>query len=156
LSEDPDKRVLVLEAGGEDRTPFIRVPAGLQKLSAKYDWCYAAEPDASRQGIVDNWAAGKVVGGSSSTNAMLWGRGHPNDFERWSALGAKGWDYQSVLPYFIRAETFEGVGDGTRGTSGPQHVSPVRIDHPLTDAFIDAAVEAGYANNTDYNGATQE
>jgi choline dehydrogenase len=156
LSEDPSTRVLVLEAGGEDRSPFIRIPAGLQKLSAAYDWCYTAEPDESRNGIVDSWAAGKVIGGSSSTNAMLWVRGHPKDFDRWSDLGAKGWDYASVLPYFIRAETFEGQASPSRGTRGPQHVSPVRIDHELTSAFIMAAGQAGHRFNHDYNGDSQE
>jgi choline dehydrogenase len=156
LSEDPSVRVLLLEAGGADRTPFIRIPAGLQKLGAQYDWCYTAEPDPSRNGIVDNWAAGKVIGGSSSTNAMLWVRGHPKDFDRWEGLGAKGWGYNIVLPYFTRAETYDGPPGPTRGTSGPQHVSPIRIDHELTDAFVAAALEAGHPANPDYNGVSQE
>jgi choline dehydrogenase len=156
LSADSAHRVLVLEAGGEDRTPFIRVPAGLQKLSTKYDWRYAAEPDESRNGIVDNWAAGKVIGGSSSVNAMLWVRGHPADFDHWADLGCTGWDYRSVLPYFRRAERFEGGSDEFRGGDGPQCVAPMRVRHVLTDAFVDGASQVGHRVNGDYNGATQE
>ncbi|SNQ45292.1 conserved hypothetical protein [Frankia canadensis] len=156
LSADSGASVLLLEAGGHDRSPNIRIPAGTQRLSRKYDWQYRAEPDASRGGHVDTWAAGKVLGGGSSINGMVWVRGDPADFDEWAKAGCDGWSYANVLPYFKRAEHFHGVGDpGYRGSQGPQSVSPIRVDHPLTTSFIDAAVEAGHALNPDYNGQTQ-
>ncbi|SNQ45317.1 conserved hypothetical protein [Frankia canadensis] len=156
LSADSAASVLLLEAGGHDRSPNIRIPAGTQRLSRKYDWQYRAEPDASRGGHVDTWAAGKVLGGGSSINAMVWVRGNPADFDEWAKAGCDGWSYTDVLPYFKRAEHFRGVGDPAfRGSGGPQSVSPIRVDHQLTTSFIDAAVEAGHTLNPDYNGESQ-
>jgi choline dehydrogenase len=140
LSEDPSVNVLLIEAGGSDRSPYIRIPAGLKWLGAKYDWCMKGEPDWSRDGFVDTWAAGKVLGGSSSINAMQWARGDRGDFDAWADAGAVGWDYESVLPYFRRAETYKGGANTCRGGDGPLHVSPVGVTHPLTDAFVEAAV----------------
>jgi choline dehydrogenase len=156
LSQDPANRVLVLEAGGNDTSPYIHIPAGLMLLQEKFDWRYQARPDASRNGAADKWAAGKVVGGGSSINGMLWVRGHPADFDSWRDSGADGWDYRSVLPYFIRCERYNRPGGPYRGASGRQHVEHVRDIHPLTEAFIAAAVERGYPYNPDYNGETQE
>jgi choline dehydrogenase len=156
LSADPSISVLLLEAGLPDRSVYIHIPAGLMLLSEKYDWRYKAEPDASRNSIDDTWAAGKVLGGGSSINAMLWVRGHPADYDGWSKAGCVGWDYESVLPYFVKAETYERPGGPLRGTSGPQHVSHIRGMHPLTYSFIQAAVQAGHPFNADYNGASQE
>ncbi len=153
LSADRAHRVLVIEAGTNDLSPYIHVPAGLMRLQKKYNWRYEAEPDASRHGAVDHWAAGKVLGGSSSINGMLWVRGDPSDFDGWAASGCEGWDYAQVLPYFLRAETYERPGDPYRGAGGPQHVSHLRGIHPLTGEFIAAALEAGYAYNPDYNSA---
>ncbi len=156
LTEDPRVRVLLLEAGGEDRSPYIRIPAGMLRIRSRDAWLYAAEPDASRNGVVDNWVGGKVIGGSSSVNGQVWTRGAPVDFDDWSANGAKGWDYASVLPYFTRIETFAPGGDEYRGAHGPQHVAHSRVDHRLTDAFVEAARQAGHAFNPDYNAAHQE
>jgi choline dehydrogenase len=156
LSADRAHRVLVLEAGTNDTSPYIHVPAGLMRLQKKYNWRYEAEPDASRHGAVDHWAAGKVLGGSSSINGMLWVRGDPSDFDAWAAGGCTGWDYEHVLPYFLRAETYERPGDPYRGAKGPQHVSYLRGIHPLTGEFIAAAMEAGYPYNPDYNSARHD
>lgn len=156
LSADHSSSVLVLEAGTNDTSPYIHVPAGLMRLQKKYNWRYEAEPDASRHGAVDHWAAGRVLGGSSSINGMLWVRGDPSDFDGWAAAGCEGWDYAHVLPYFVRAETYERPGDPHRGNGGPQHVSHLRGIHPLTEEFIAAAVEAGYPYNADYNSARHD
>jgi len=156
LSADRAHRVLVLEAGPNDTSPYIHVPAGLMRLQKKYNWRYEAEPDASRHGAVDHWAAGKVLGGGSSINGMLWVRGDPGDFDGWAASGCEGWDYARVLPYFLRAETYERPGDPYRGTGGPQHVSHLRGIHPLTEEFVGAAMEEGYPYNPDYNSARHD
>jgi choline dehydrogenase len=155
LSEDGSARVLLLEAGGNDLNPFIRVPAGVKQITARYDYQYEVEPDPTRGGVVDHWASGRVIGGGSSVNAMLWVRGHPADFDSWAKSGATGWDYASVLPYFIRTETFEDGGDETRGHRGPLHVSNVRLNHLMTDTFVRAGQELGHPANPDYNGRTQ-
>jgi choline dehydrogenase len=156
LTEDPHVRVLLLEAGGEDRSPYMRIPAGMLRIRSKHAWLYEAERDASRNGVVDNWVGGKVIGGSSSVNGQVWTRGAPVDFDDWSANGAKGWDYAAVLPYFTRIETFAPGGDAYRGDRGPQHVAHSRVNHRLTDAFVEAARQTGHAFNPDYNGARQE
>jgi choline dehydrogenase len=156
LTEVPDVSVLLIEAGGYDWHPYFRVPIGVKKLGKRYNWRYEAEPDESRAGIVDHWAAGRVVGGGSSVNAMVWVRGNRADFDDWAAAGCPGWDYEGVLPYFKRAETFHADGDPRyRGQSGPLSVSYAGVDHELTDAFIAACVETGLPNNPDYNGAVQ-
>jgi choline dehydrogenase len=156
LSADGCHRVLVLEAGREDRSLYIHIPAGAKRLSTRYDWRYPGEPDPTRGGVRDTWAAGRVVGGSSSINGMIWVRGHPADFDGWAAAGCAGWDYLSVLPYFERAETYHGPTHERRGDSGPVSVAPVRCHHPITDTFVRAAQEAGLEWNADYNGPDQE
>jgi choline dehydrogenase len=156
LSEQTDARVLLLEAGGNDWSPYIRIPAGFLKIGSKYKWDYPGEPDASLGGQARNWDAGKVVGGSSSINAEVWTRGHRADYDHWADMGCKGWDYHSVLPYFRRGETFEGGETAYRGGSGPQRVSLPHYDDPLIHTFISAAQEAGFAYNPDFNGETQE
>jgi choline dehydrogenase len=157
LSEDPRRRVLLLEAGGEDRHPAIHVPAGIVRLigNPRVDWAHLAEPDASRDGKVDLWPAGKVLGGSSSINGMLFVRGAQADFDGWAAAGNRGWSFADVLPYFRRMESSP-IGGEWRGDAGPLHVGPLRTTHPLGDAFVAAAVAAGLPANPDYNGATQE
>lgn len=152
LGESGTFRVLVLEAGGGDRSLSILVPAGRLRMSDKYDWGYSAEPDSSRYDRTESWESGKVLGGSSSINGMIWVRGAPQDYDRWEALGCDGWDYTHVLPYFKRSETFEGGGDRYRGDSGPQHVSYLHLHHPLTDCFVHAAQQVGFPFNPDYNG----
>ena len=153
LSERRDVSVLVLEAGGRDWSPYLRIPAGRIRMNDKYDWSYPAEPDPSRLNNAENWESGKVLGGSSSINGMIWVRGAPEDFDGWSQLGCEGWDYRSVLPYFRRAETFEGGASEYRGGSGPQHVSYLHVHHRLTDVFVEAAQTAGFPFNEDYNAA---
>ncbi|MGY1940948.1 GMC family oxidoreductase [Nocardia gipuzkoensis] len=155
LSESGRYRVLVLEAGGEAWSPFIHVPAGLYKLPPELDWQYSAEPDPSLDGRVDRWAAGKVVGGGSSINGMIWVRGNPLDYDEWEKAGAEGWSYRDVLPYFRRAETFDGGADEYRGNHGPQYVSRTRVRHPLNDAFVMAGDQSGLPYNPDYNGRQQ-
>jgi choline dehydrogenase len=156
LSEDPDVRVLLLEAGGRDLSPYIHFPAGFYKLKPKYNWWYEPEPDPSVNGRVEHWPAGRVLGGSSSINATTWTRGHRADFDLWAASGCEGWDYASVLPYYRRCETFAGGADDFRGGSGPQHVMYTGIKHPLTEAFIQSAQQRGMPYVRDLNGAKQE
>jgi len=156
LTEDGHTTVLLLEAGGEDRSPFIRIPAGVLQIRSKYGWQYETEPDASRDGVRDMWFSGKVIGGSSSVNGQVWTRGDPGDFNEWAAQGCPGWDYDSVLPYFKRTETFAGGADAYRGGSGPLHVSWSGVDHPLTGPFVEGAQQAGLPFNPDYNASGEE
>lgn len=166
LTADGRTTVLLLEAGGEDLSPFIRVPAGFPMMDPeKFNWRYTAEPDPSRNGIVEHWGGGRVLGGSSSINGQVWTRGNRADYDAWAALGCEGWDHASVLPYFMRAETFSGAGSGgagggagggLRGRKGPLHVSYPRFDHPLTEAYLAAAQQSGLPFNDDYNGAAQD
>lgn len=151
LSERRDLRILVLEAGQRDWSPFIRIPVGRLRMSLKYDWDYPAEPDPSLDNRIENWESGKVLGGSSSINGMGWERGDPAEYDEWARLGCEGWDYISLLPYFKRAESFEGGETSYRGGHGPMHVCYVRSHHPLVDDFISAARTAGFELNTDYN-----
>lgn len=157
LSANPANRVLLLDAGIPDKSPYIHFPAGIVKAASdpRLNWNYLAEPDPTRGGAREIWPAGKALGGGSSINGMIFVRGHPLDFDDWAAAGADGWDYQSVLPYFRRSEHFEGGGNEFRGDSGPQAVSHLRVDHPVTDAFVAAAEQAGHAINEDYNAARQ-
>jgi choline dehydrogenase len=157
LSEDGCSRVLLLEAGSHDRIIPIRVPAALMKLKPSYTWGYMGEPDESVNGTAAAWPAGKVLGGSSSVNAMAWVRGAQYDFDSWAADGCTGWDYASLLPLFKRMERFKGTGDDHyRGRSGPLSVAHARLSLPVVEDFIHSAVEGGYPYNTDYNGADQE
>ena len=155
LSEDPRTTVLLIEAGGEAKGLAIKVPALIQKLGSDLNWLYPVEPDASRHGIVDPYSGGRVLGGSSSTNHMMWVRGNPADYDGWASTGCDGWDYASVLPAFRRTERFEDGADRYRGGAGPQRVARMRVPHRMTDLFVSAAVEAGYPAVDDYNGAEQ-
>ena len=132
------------------------MPAGKLKIPAKYNWAYTAEPDPSRNGVVEHWAAGKVTGGGSSINVTGWIRGHRGDFDAWAAAGCTGWDYDNVLPYFRRSETFVGGASRFRGDRGPQHVAYPGVEHPITSAFMDAAEQCGHPYNPDLNGELQE
>jgi choline dehydrogenase len=124
-------------------------------MKKAWDWNYPAEPDASRNGFADTWPGGKLLGGGSSVNAMVWVRGNRADFDNWASLGCEGWDYASVLPYFSRAEDWEGGRDEYRGTGGPQRVSRMRISNKLIPAFVSAAQQSGLPLNEDYNAASQ-
>lgn len=158
LSEDPGVRVLLLEAGGVDWSPYIHVPAALIKAigNPRHDWMNLALPDASRGGKVDLWPAGKGLGGSSSINGMLYVRGAPADFDRWEALGNPGWGYASVAPYFKRLEQTVWGDDALRGRDGPMRVQPLRTLHRLSRVFIEAAGQVGLPFTADYNGTAQD
>jgi choline dehydrogenase-like flavoprotein len=156
LSADPSKRVLLLEAGGWDRHPLIRIPAGLARLPERFDWRFDGTPDPSRNGMQDTWAAGRVLGGGSSINMMFWVRGERSDFDEWRDSGCPGWGYDAVLPYFKRAETFADGPSPYRGDSGPVSVTPVKMRLDAIDDFVAAAVAAGHELNPDYNGERQQ
>jgi choline dehydrogenase len=158
LSADPDNRVLLLEAGGSDMNPWIHIPVGYFKTmhNPATDWCYLTEPDegiASRQ---LQWPRGKVLGGSSSLNGLLYVRGQPQDYDRWAAMGNRGWSFEEVLPYFKKSEDQERGADAYHGVGGPLKVSDLRLRRPIADYFIEAATQVGIPFNADYNGARQE
>jgi choline dehydrogenase len=158
LTEDGRSTVLVLEYGGSDRSIFIQMPAALSipMNSKAYNWGYRSEPEPHLGGRRIACPRGKVLGGSSSINGMVYVRGHPLDFERWEAEGAKGWGYRNVLPYFRRAERFQAGADAYRGDAGPLATSHGRKCNPLYEAFIEAGRQAGYAVSPDLNGERQE
>ncbi|HXE24175.1 MAG TPA: choline dehydrogenase [Roseiarcus sp.] len=158
LTEDGRSSVLVLEYGGSDRSIFIQMPAALSipMNSRTYNWGYESEPEPHLNGRRISCPRGKVLGGSSSINGMVYVRGHPLDFERWEEEGAKGWGFSSVLPYFRRAESFAGGADAYRGGEGPLTTARGRKSNPLYGAFIEAGRQAGYAVSADLNGERQE
>jgi 4-pyridoxate dehydrogenase len=158
LTEDRDVRVLVLEAGGWDRSPFLKLPLGWGRvlLDRMCDWGYDSEPQDTLAGRRIEVARGKVVGGSSSINAMAYVRGNRADYDRWAAGTTPDWSYEQVLPYFRKQETWEGGSDAYRGDAGPLAVRKSRYQDPLVEAYFAAAQDAGYARNDDYNGAQQD
>jgi choline dehydrogenase len=158
LSQDGRSTVLVLEYGGSDRSVLIQMPAALSiPMNMKaYNWDYLSEPEPYLNNRRMHCPRGKVLGGSSSINGLVYVRGHPLDFERWEEEGAKGWGYRNVLPYFRRAESFAGGADAWRGGGGPLATAHGRKSNPLYDAFIEAGREAGYAVSSDLNGERQE
>jgi choline dehydrogenase/4-pyridoxate dehydrogenase len=158
LTEDPGIRVLVLEAGGWDRDPWIRIPLGWGRIleERRHDWGYFAEPEANVNGRRVECARGKVIGGSSSINAMAYTRGHRADYDRWAASGLEGWSYAHALPYFRRQESWEGGASVYRGGDGPMTTRMSRYADPLIDAYIQAGAAAGHPLSDDYNGAQQE
>ncbi|MBL8708285.1 MAG: choline dehydrogenase [Rhodospirillaceae bacterium] len=158
LSADPNTSVLVLEAGGWDRDPWIHIPLGWGKILQKrlHDWNYFCEPEASVGGRAVECARGKVVGGCSSTNAMAYVRGNRGDYDRWAASGLDGWSYDKALPYFRRQESWEGGGNAFRGGDGPIGTQYCHYQDPLLQGFIDAGQSAGHGWTDDYNGARQE
>jgi choline dehydrogenase len=157
LSEDPTTKVLVLEFGGKDNSVFIQMPSALSipMNSKKYDWGFYTEPEPGLGGRRIHQARGKVIGGSSSINGMVWVRGNAGDFDDWETSGAHGWSYADVLPYFRRAET-NVMTDEYRNQGGEQHVSRAPVTNPLYRAFIEAGRQAGYPVSEDYNGFMQE
>ena len=151
--------VLVIEHGGSDAGPFIQMPGALSypMNMARYDWGYQSEPEPHLGGRRLACPRGKVIGGSSSINGMVYVRGHARDFDTWSEMGAQGWSYADVLPYFRRMENWHGQGDASwRGQDGPLHISRGPRDNPLTRAFVEAGRQAGYPVTADYNGQQQE
>jgi choline dehydrogenase/4-pyridoxate dehydrogenase len=158
LTEDRDKRTLLLEAGGWDRDPWIKIPLGWPRLllKRKHDWMYFAEPEATSGGRGLECARGRIIGGSSSINAMAYTRGHRGDYDRWAASGLTGWSYGHVLPYFRRQESWEGGPSFFRGGDGPLSTQTTRFSDPLVDAFAAAGQAAGHKATPDHNGAQQE
>jgi choline dehydrogenase/4-pyridoxate dehydrogenase len=158
LSEDGNARVLLLEAGGWDRDPWIKIPAGWPHIliNRKHDWMYFAEPEATTAGRGLECARGRVIGGSSSIHAMAYVRGHRHDYDRWAASGLAGWSYADVLPYFRRQERWQGGANLYRGGDGPLATQMCSYSDPLVDAFAAAGQAAGYDATADYNGAQQE
>jgi len=158
LSEDPDVRVLVLEAGPKDRSIFIHMPAALSYPLAndKFNWFYQSEPEPFLDGRSIYCPRGRVLGGSSSINGMAYVRGHARDYDRWSQSGLQGWGYAHCLPYFRRAQNHELGPDDYRGGEGPQHVSAGKMTNPLFQAWIEAGRQAGYPITEDMNGYQQE
>lgn len=158
LSEDRNLNVLLIEAGGTDKHPYIRVPAasGQAIFNERFNWMYMTEADASRTGVPEMWPAGKALGGGSSINGMMFVRGHKADYDHWAELGATGWTYNDVLPYFKKMETNERGANEYRGDSGPMHASEVRANHRLTDNWLQAAQNAGIERSDDLNGECNE
>ena len=158
LSEDGRNSVLVLEYGGSDRGPFIQMPSALSypMNMSLYNWGFETEPEPHLGGRRLATPRGKVVGGSSSINGMVYVRGHARDFDTWEALGAKGWGFRHVLPYFKRLEHSHGGEEGWRGENGPMHVRRGSRRNPLYQAFVEAGRQAGYPLTVDYNGRQQE
>jgi choline dehydrogenase len=157
LSEDPDASVILLEAGGPDSAPEIHMPAGIGLLGkGPFDWDFDTEPEPQLHGRRLYLPRGRVLGGTSSTNAMIYIRGNRADYDGWAAAGADGWSYEQVLPYFKRSEDNERGEDAYHGVGGPLGVAESRSNHPLIDRFIEAGEAAGYQRNPDFNGAEQD
>jgi 4-pyridoxate dehydrogenase len=158
LTEDAAVRVLVLEAGGWDSDPFIFIPIlwGRNALQRRHDWNYSTEPETTLAGQRLPIFRGRVIGGSSSINAMAYVRGHRGDYDRWAAAGLPQWSYAHALPYFRRQERWQGGADAYRGGDGPLTTCRPEFDDPLAEAFLAAGAAAGLPFTEDYNGAQQE
>ncbi|MCH1474624.1 MAG: GMC family oxidoreductase N-terminal domain-containing protein, partial [Alphaproteobacteria bacterium] len=160
LSEDPAVSVILLEAGGEDRNPLIHVPAGYIKtmVNPAMNWMFETEPHEASNNRRIKQPRGKVLGGSSSINAMLYVRGQAADYDGWAQRGNLGWSYRDVLPYFRRAEhcEFSSDDDEFHAKGGPLNVSGLRNGYEALDLLIEAAKSCGYPHNPDYNGASQD
>ncbi|HCP00159.1 MAG: choline dehydrogenase [Alphaproteobacteria bacterium] len=158
LSADQDLRVLLLEAGPRDAHPLIHIPVGNGRIipKPKYNWKFETEPQLHLDGRCIPWPRGKMLGGSSSLNGMVYVRGHASDYDQWRQMGLTGWSFADVLPYFKRAEGNVRGGDNYHGGDGPLRVSDAAHDHSLFDAFVAAGAEAGYPINNDFNGPEQE
>jgi choline dehydrogenase len=156
LSEDPGKRVLLLEAGPPADSLWMRMPAGMGRLfvNKRYNWCFESEPEPHLGGRTLFWPQGRTLGGSSSINGMAFVRGQPDDYEGWAESGAKGWGWDDVLPYFRKLE--ERGGGGLRGSDGPLTVTDPAYVHPSAYAFLASAQACGIPANPDYNGPSQE
>ncbi|WP_033295666.1 GMC family oxidoreductase [Amycolatopsis jejuensis] len=150
LSESPDTSVLLLEAGRTDVSPFVRLPVGFVRTPPKTNWSYVPEPDPSRDGRVEEWPAGRILGGSSSVNATGWMRGSPADYDAWPSSERTRWDYEAVLPYLRRSERAENGGAG-RGRTGRIRVRDAGVGHRLIDAFIEGAGQRGHRRREDMN-----
>lgn len=157
LSANAETRVLLLEAGGSDNHPLVHMPAGYMKLmKTARDWEYYTESEAGVNGSSLFWPRGKMLGGCSSNNAMIYIRGHRADYDRWASWGNAGWGFDDVLPYFRRAEMNERGDDSFHGSTGFLNVSDLAVRNPMSNAFVAAAQQCGLPYNEDFNGATQE
>ncbi len=158
LSENPKNRVLLLEAGGKDSNPWIHIPVGYVKtmVNPHLNWMFDTEPEARTHNRPIPIPRGKVLGGSSSINGMLYVRGNARDYDGWAQLGCTGWSYDDVLPYFKKSENRETGGNKYRGTGGVLNVADLTERYELLDAIIKAGTEVGYPDNPDYNGESQE
>jgi choline dehydrogenase/4-pyridoxate dehydrogenase len=157
LSEDYGIRILVLEAGGWDRDPFIHIPLGFgRNAGIHHDWLYRSEPDPAIDGRTMEQARGKVIGGCSSVNAMTHVRGHHTDYDRWASSGLTEWSYRHALPYFKKQESWEGGENFWRGGSGPISIQKNGYVDPVSEAFAQAGVSMGYQRNDDYNAYEQD
>jgi choline dehydrogenase len=158
LSDDPGTKVLLLEAGGRDTNPLLRIPmmTGLLLRNRHANWFHFTEPEANLAGRRIFWPRGKVLGGSSAINGMVYTRGLPSDYDSWAQTGLKGWSFDAVLPYFRRSENFHGGESERHGADGPMPVSRPGSANPLFDAFIEAGAQAGHGRSADFNGPAQE
>jgi choline dehydrogenase len=158
LSENPANQVLLLEAGGKDNNIWIHVPVGYAKTLDKpgLNWRFDSEPEERTYNRQIPIPRGKVLGGSSSINGLLYVRGQHQDYDHWAQMGCTGWSFEQCLPFFKKSENFERGGDEIRGSGGPLNVMDMPSTHELLDAFIDAGEQAGYPRNPDYNGKDQE
>lgn len=158
LSKDPANSVCLIEAGVKDDSLLIRTPIGLAGLvgNEKFDWCYQTEPEPQLNHRRIAWPRGKALGGSSSINAMVYTRGHPTDYDEWSALGNPGWRFKDLLPYFKDSMNQERGESALHGTGGPLNVADLNYVNPLSKSFVRASIQAGQPYNYDFNGATQE
>jgi 4-pyridoxate dehydrogenase len=154
LSGDERVSVLLLEAGGPDRHPYIHIPLGIGKLHERrmFDWGYHSELEPMFKHRRIEAMRGRILGGSSSINVMAYTRGHPGDHDRWAQNGAIGWAFEDVLPYFRKSETWERGADDFRGDSGPLQITLAKARDPLFEHWMDAAREAGYPISSDFNG----
>lgn len=157
LTEDGKSQVLLLEAGGPDKRQEVQVPAAFSKMfRTEVDWAYETEPQEHLEKRKLFWPRGKMLGGCSSINAMIYQRGHPTDYDEWAKLGNEEWSYDDVLPYFKKSEHQERGASTYHGTGGPLNVADLRDANPLSKAFVEAGVQAGLKRNHDFNGAEQE
>lgn len=160
LTEDLDRTVCLLEAGPSDRTYWIRSCNPLNMLylmnSRRYNWRYRTEPCARTGDRRFFWPRGRTLGGSSAVNAMIYTRGHPRDYDHWAELGNTGWDYASVLPWFLKSERQQRGADAYHGTGGSMDVVDTTFQFPASRAFVEACVQAGFPRNPDLNGPVQE
>jgi len=157
LSKNPANHVLLLEAGGSDNNPFIHMPAGLWQLrnNQKINWTYMTEPQQGLNNRKLFWPRGKILGGSSSINAMIYSRGQPEDYDHWQSLGNSGWDFDSVLPYFLRSEDQQRGASDLHAVGGPLSVQDLRYVNPLSRDFVRAGEQLGFPLNDDFNGPQQ-
>jgi choline dehydrogenase len=156
LSANPEAKVLLLEAGGSDSSFYVRMPAGIASLSGpRFNWGYETAPQPALHGRRMYWPRGRLVGGSSSVNAMVYMRGQPADYDHWRQLGNAGWSYADVLPLFKKAERNERLHDEFHGSDGPLNVAERPYTNPLSHVFVEAAQQAGLPFNPDFNGAVQ-